>query len=637
MHEPAVGEVFAGHRIDGVAGRGGMGVVYRATQLALGRTVALKVVAPERGDDPAIRERFLRESRLAAATEHPNVIPVHQVGEEDGIAYIVMRYVAGDDLRTLVRREGPLPPRRAATIVAQVAAALDAAHASGLVHRDVKPANVLLTQGDHAYLTDFGLTKDLRSAGVTGPGRWVGTLDYVAPEQVRGEAVDARTDVYALGATLFFALTGRVPFAYEAHEAKLWAQLSEPPPAPSATGAAAAFDPVIARAMAKAAAERYPSAGDLGRAALAAAADRPVAEPERSVGTGAAAPDAASEQTTAAGQSAAGQSPGRLRRAWPAALLAAAAAGAAAFVLAADGEDPAAPAAGAAPRIAVDVPAGRRPNSLLAAGQRLWVGSFRSSTLAAFDRRTGERLPEAPAVGTGARALARAGAHVWVSLADKHRIVRAHARGEPSPRVTIDVPGRPGPLAVDGGNLWVVLRREGGGPDASLARIDLRTRAVRTITDFPAGLDGLVMAGRRLWAISAASPMLLQIDRASGEPGRRVRLPGSDPSALAYGAGSLWVTIYDDDSLVRVDPATGETATIVVGSRPTGVAVHGDAAWVTNFGSSTVTLVDTRSGRVAGEPLDVPLNPYAVLADGGGAWVTCIGTGRLVRVTGRAG
>jgi serine/threonine protein kinase len=159
MAELTAGTVFAGHRIDALAGRGGMGVVYRATHLALDRTVALKVIAPTLMEDGSARQRFLRESKLAASIDHPNVIPVYYAGEEHGVAYIAMRYVRGDDLRSLVRKNGPLDPRHAARLVEQVAAALDAAHASSLVHRDVKPANVLLGQGEHVYLSDFGLSK----------------------------------------------------------------------------------------------------------------------------------------------------------------------------------------------------------------------------------------------------------------------------------------------------------------------------------------------------------------------------------------------------------------------------------------------------------------------------------------------
>ena len=274
MGELQPGTVFAGHRIETVAGRGGMGVVYRATQLALDRTVALKVIAAGLLEDQTVRARFVRESKIAASIDHPNVIPIYYAGEEDGIAYIAMRYVAGDDVRSLVRRDGPLDPERAARIVAQTGGALDAAHAAGLVHRDIKPANVLLGPEDHAYLTDFGLTKHaLSMAGTTKPGHWVGTLDYVAPEQIRGERVDARADVYALGCLLYYTLTGEVPYKREGDEARLWAHLHDPPPKPSAHGVPEVFDDVIARALAKDPEERYPSAGDLGRAAKAAAAN----------------------------------------------------------------------------------------------------------------------------------------------------------------------------------------------------------------------------------------------------------------------------------------------------------------------------------------------------------------------------
>src|SRR6188768_2375398 len=234
MGELEPGTVFAGHRIEMVAGRGGMGVVYKATQLALDRTIALKVIAAGLLEDQTVRARFVRESKVAASIDHPNVIPIYYAGEEDGIAYIAMRYVSGDDIRSLVRREGPLEPERAARIVAQVGSALDAAHAAGLVHRDIKPANVLLGPEEHVYLTDFGLTKHTLSiAGSTKPGHWVGTLDYVAPEQIRGERVDARADIYALGCVLYYALTGHIPFEREGDEAKLWAHLSEDPPKPS--------------------------------------------------------------------------------------------------------------------------------------------------------------------------------------------------------------------------------------------------------------------------------------------------------------------------------------------------------------------------------------------------------------------
>ena len=266
-----VGAVVAGYQVTRLIGRGGMGRVYEAVDLSLDRTVAIKLVAPDLAEEPGFRERFISESKVAAAIDHPNVLPIFSAGEQDGLLFLAMRLVSGRDLRTLVVEDGQLSPPRAARIVFQIAAALDAAHARQLVHRDVKPANVLLTPDDHAYLTDFGLVKDLDvSAGHTVTGQVLGTLDYIAPELIRGEPVGPWTDVYALGCVLFFALAGRVVFPLDTPEGKLWAHLDEPPPSLSTlrTDIASDFDEVVARAMAKDPRERYESASALGAAAL---------------------------------------------------------------------------------------------------------------------------------------------------------------------------------------------------------------------------------------------------------------------------------------------------------------------------------------------------------------------------------
>jgi ketosteroid isomerase-like protein len=289
------GAEIAGCRIEAVAGRGGMGIVYRATQLSLGRPVAVKLIAPDRAGDPGFRERFERESRVAAAIDHPNVIPVYAAGEEDGHLYLVMRYVKGIDLQRLLARDRLLSPDRVAAIAAQVGPALDAAHAVGLVHRDVKPANVLLS-GEHAYLADFGLSQQVGTdARLTTTGQWIGTVDFMAPEQFANAEVDARADIYALGCVLYNALTGEVPYPRGTVPATMLAHLHEDPPRPTAVAddIPAGFDRVIARALAKDPEARYPSAGDLGRAALAAADGRHVTEVERTVARGAAAPSQA--------------------------------------------------------------------------------------------------------------------------------------------------------------------------------------------------------------------------------------------------------------------------------------------------------------------------------------------------------
>ena len=289
----AEGTELAGFTIVEEIGRGGMGVVYLAEQASLGRRVALKVITPTLASDQEFRARFERESHHAASIEHPNVIPVFQAGIEGGHVFLAMRYVEGEDLGALLRR-GALEPPAAARVVDQIGAALDAAHAKGLVHRDVKPANILLDGGDpagHAYLTDFGLTKEQAAvSGLTSTGAWVGTVDYAAPEQIDGSGLDARTDVYSLGCVLYEALTGDLPFSGTPTQ-KMWAHMNNPPPSLSASRPelAADYDPVISRALAKLPDERFPSAGDLGRAVVAAAQGSTVKSPERSVATGVAA------------------------------------------------------------------------------------------------------------------------------------------------------------------------------------------------------------------------------------------------------------------------------------------------------------------------------------------------------------
>jgi serine/threonine protein kinase len=267
-------KVFAGYRVESLIGRGGMGVVYRATDLSLDRAVALKVLSEELARDPAFRRRFVSESKLAASLDHPNVIPIHAAGEHDGILYIAMRFVPGDDLRTILKLSGRMEPQRAARLIAQVASALDAAHAHGLVHRDVKPANVLVTAEDHVYLTDFGLSKRLSgNTQATRSGVILGTLDYMAPEQIRGETIGPYTDIYSLGCLIAHLLTGDVPFPVQTDEGKLWAHFTEAPPRVSTKvpGLGTRFDPVVARAMDKQPDRRFQHAGEVGDAMTAAA------------------------------------------------------------------------------------------------------------------------------------------------------------------------------------------------------------------------------------------------------------------------------------------------------------------------------------------------------------------------------
>lgn len=296
MDLPRVGAEISGYRLERVVARGGMSVVFEADHLRLGRKVAFKILASDLTEDDTFRERFVRESRIAAGLDHPNIIPIYEAGESDGLLFIAMRFVRGPHVKELIRQVGPLPPRRLVSILGQVGSALDAAHSQGLVHRDVKPGNILvdLEVGaehlDHVYLCDFGVTKQKGShSGLTRTGQFVGTIDYISPEQVDGKEVDARTDIYSLGCMLYECLTGTVPFPMQSEAAVLWAHMQEDAaPATSLRGdLPRAIDGVVARAMAKRPDDRFQSCEDLVAATRAAfgsarsAADQGVSVPSR--------------------------------------------------------------------------------------------------------------------------------------------------------------------------------------------------------------------------------------------------------------------------------------------------------------------------------------------------------------------
>jgi serine/threonine protein kinase len=301
------GSVIGGYRVDELISRGGMGIVYRVANVALNRIYALKVLAPELAEDLEYRERFIREMRIAASIKHPNVVGVHYAGEEDGLLFFVMDFVAGVDLREMLSTGGAIEPSRAVELLAQLAAALDAAHGRGMVHRDVKPANVLVTVRDgaeHAYLTDFGVAKRFDTVtGLTAQGAVVGTVDYMAPEQITGEHTDARTDVYALGCVFFQMLTARVPYERENSVARLFAHVHDPPP--TLVGELMerypTFGAVIDKALAKEPEDRYFSAGDFARDAAAALHGTRYAGPATVVAIGEARPAGVDEVLSAPG------------------------------------------------------------------------------------------------------------------------------------------------------------------------------------------------------------------------------------------------------------------------------------------------------------------------------------------------
>ena len=655
MRELAPGTVVAGYRIESLVGRGGMGVVYRAMQLDLERVVALKVIAPELLDDDDVRARFLTEARAAASVDHPNVIPVHAAGEDDGVAYIAMRFVAGDDLRSLVRYGGPFDPAGAAAIVAQAAAALDAIHRAGFVHRDVKPANLLVDRDNHVYLTDFGLAKAVFTrTGGTRTGQWVGTLDYVSPEQIRGGRIDARTDVYALGGVLHFALTGRVPFEREGDEAKLWAQLSAPPPVPSAVrgGLPAQFDVAVARAMAKEPDERYPSAGDLGRAAAAAASGRAPSEPERMVARGAAAPGAAPIEpglaAEASTRTAAQFAAKRLRRRRApllvvGGLLLAVVTAVVATALVMRDDPPGAaitrqptptPTAtvDALPRAVATIEnVGDRPDGIALAGGDLWVISSRQAALTRVVAATGRERPGHPRVGRGASAIAAYGDSVWVAVDDgtSNAVLRLDARTGKE-RSRISVPASPRRLAVDSSGVWVGTGSNVGQPGMVL-RYDLESEDLLDRLDVREGVGGLLATPGRIWVVKRDTNKLARMKPGAKELTDWATLPGPAMS-LSYADSAVWVVLEDQDTIVRVGARDGRYVQRDAGSDPAFALPAGGRVYVASRNTNAVLALDPNTLKPTQDPIGVGLNPYALAADDQSIWVTGLGDNTLTQI-----
>jgi hypothetical protein len=566
MAEEAIGSDIGGHRLESVAGRGGMGVVYKATQQRLNRTVALKLIAADLAADPSFRERFEHESEIAAQIEHPHVIPLYEAGEQDGQLYLTMRYVEGTDLRAMIERQGALKPAVAAEILAQVCGALDAAHERGLVHRDIKPANVLIAGTDaepYAYLTDFGLTKQAAtSGGMTKTGMFVGTLDYIAPEQLQGGPVDARADVYALGCMLYQMLTGRVPYPRDSEPAKIWAHMQEPPPSlrEVAPQVPEAFEEVIERSMAKKPEDRYPSAGDLARAAKAAAVDRTIGDTaERSVATGPAAPvtSTGGPAPTAYGQ----QPPGTY------------AGGSGGY----GGQPPSYPGApGTYPGgYGAQPPAQKKSNlpmiALIAGTAIAAIVAFGVVMLLANSggsdsgNSAGEVVGQPIPTGKGPRDLAFGAGAVWTANLDDHSVTRVDAgTGKPQ---NIDV------------------------PDSFPFEIDFDNNAV--FVSSPSRID--------------------KIDPATNRVVGTVDDTGGDVSSVAAGDGYLWIAHDKDDTVTKVSQQTLqiEGDPIQVGKQPTSIAAGEGAIWVVNSGDKTITRIEP-SGEVFGDPLKLDFDPGGI-------------------------
>ena len=604
MGEPSIGSTLGGYRIDSLIARGGMGVVYRATQLALERPVALKVIARQLADDEKFRRRFLSESRLAARLEHPAVVPVYDAREDDGELIVAMRLIEGGDLRRLIDRDGPLEPERAIHLLGQIAEALDAAHAAGIVHRDVKPHNILI-EGERAYLSDFGLAKAYAETD-PGPGSGasiVGTVEYMAPEQWRGERVGPAADVYALGCVLYEALTGIVPFARKEADTE--------PEIPKG------IEAVIERAVSKDPAERYATA----EALIDAARERQGATP--------AVTQVLSERpekpTVRLGRTPErGVGLGRWRRLlaggfllwFLSGLVVVAVLTVIAIVeLGDDGVSVSDPIAVAAP-----------PLRLAVGPRTVWVTSATDGTLSAVDPET-QRVTSRLRVGKGASGVTIGAGSVWVSNPRTGTVLRIDP--EKGVRDEIPVGGSPGAIVSGGGRIWVA--DEGGGGVTAINAKSARVIKAR-LKPHAAPLRLAVGAGG-LWGSSASTGTVRRIDLGTLAVGPPI-LAGRGPAGVTVGHGLVWVANSRSATVTRVDPSTHSILgdPIPVGELPGGIDAGTEAVWVASAADGSVTRLDLESGDPIGSPIGVGPKPGAVVVGSEAVWVANNGDGTVTRI-----
>jgi streptogramin lyase/tRNA A-37 threonylcarbamoyl transferase component Bud32 len=612
-----VGSVLAGYRIERLLGRGGMSSVYLAEHLRLHRKVALKLMAPELAHDERFRERFLRESQLAASLDHPNVVPVYDADESGGVLYIAMRYVEGSDLRELLRRYSPLPPARAVAIVGQAAAGLDAAHRRGLVHRDVKPGNILIGEDDHVYVSDFGLTKQASSqSGLTATGQLVGTVDYVAPEQIQGQQVDGRADVYALTCVLYETLVGAKPFEKDTEVATIWAHIQDPPPSPSAVRPELprGLDAVIARGMAKQPGERYAACRELVEAARR----------ELGVSSG----EISQPPVTTRRR--------RLdRRLLVAAGVLIAASVLGVVLLTRGGGSPLRlplNAVGAIDpktnKLVAAIPVGHDPTSIAAGGGSIWVANDGDGTVTRIDGRSRKVVETIGGFSGDPRSIAFGDGALWVTTRED-RLFRIAPANNHITAVPLrwrsgfhsSLPEGFGVIAGYGA-VWLVTTDLG-----EVLRVDPSSGRVVVIED-GRGVSSLAVGNGAVWVSEANGVSRIDANTNVLTGTAQIGAPTSaDPVsvAVAFGEGSVWAAKSTSGEVWQVSPAsTTALGRTLVGENVHAPVVGEGAVWVARRYAGTVVRIDPQT-RAVTKTIDVGPGAYALTTGSGLVWVTTLG------------
>jgi serine/threonine protein kinase/streptogramin lyase len=639
------GGVVGGYRIESLLGRGGMAAVYLAEDGRLKRKVALKVLSPELAADDAFRRRFVDESERLASVDHPNIIPVYEAGQDGDHLFIAMRYVDSTDLKELIASEGHLAPERAIAIVTQVAGALDAAHAKGLVHRDVKPANVLVAAGsgadgsDHAYLSDFGLTKRTQeTSGLTKTGFFMGTIDYVAPEQIGATGVDGRTDQYALACVLFQCLTGRTPYPREDDAAILYSHLSEPPPSvtEAVPGLPPMIDAVLAGGMAKEKDDRYGSCLEFARAARSALfgpSGETTVEPSATASPGV---PSGPTSTVIAAPALVEEPPPKRRSRRNAvifgAVILALGLVAGGLALLSGGDD-----ADRTTLVALDANDGSTVSTLHdeAFSEHLWgilsieegdLWQATEDSLVRRDDRSGEILDTLPIRGTW-RSMTGGFGYVWIahpSAPGETEIERMSPLSGNSKTIRVD--GDTADLQAGNGSIWFLAE------DGTLSEIDPVSMKVADTYDTGTLTPGTAvpLAGF-VWICECEVGRVAQFDPRRGEIVKELDLP---EHGFVIGVDTtdprnerVWLLDPEANTLTPIDPATGEVgrAVGVGGAAITDAKVVGDSLWVASQTEVTRIELPSLNQHVFPVPEGVSAGSLAPAPDGSIVWVANCG------------